>query len=357
MKAIIYLAVFCLAIPALAGKSPGRIGAYMNFGRGFSDTPEGIKALVDEAADAGIQFIMPMATTTSGMAMYDSKILPHAGDFDRLKVLIQAAHARGLKVHPWVQINSQGPRMLEEHPDWCQMNSEGKRVGYLDPSSPQVRVHVNSVVREIAENYEVDGINLDYVRYSGGGRYCFCDRCRSAFKEATGLDCVAADRAEKGTDLWRKWRAWRFGQINTEVEEIAHSIRDARPGTQVSAYVWGAQTYGANFQICQDFKTWIKRGWLDWINPSGYAYKPGEFRKRATDNRKATPPDFPMLITIGVTTSHGRLNSSDEVKTQVREAFDIGADGIVFFTLEYARPFLKDLKPLLHEIGGNRACN
>ena len=138
MAKLLLLIMLVTVIPALAGKSPGRIGAYMNFGGGHSDTPEEIKALVDEAADAGIQFLLPMATTTSGMAMYDSKILPHAGSFDRLKVLIDAAHARGLKVYPWVQVNSQGPSMLESHPDWCQMNSEGTRVGYLDPSSPEV---------------------------------------------------------------------------------------------------------------------------------------------------------------------------------------------------------------------------
>ena len=354
MAKLLLLIILMAAIPALAGKSPGRIGAYVNFGGGHSDTPEEIKALVDEAADAGIQFLLPMATTTSGMAMYDSKILPHAGSFDRLKPLIDAAHARGLKVHPWVEVNAQGLSMLETHPDWCQVNSEGKRVGYLDPSAPEARQRVTSILREIAENYDIDGISLDYCRYSGGGRYCFCDRCKAAFEEATGLDALEADKAEKGSNAWRKWRAWRFGQINGEVEEIAKAVREARPGAQVSSYVWGAHTYGASYQVCQDFKTWIKRGWLDWINPSGYAYKPGEFRKRATDNRKAVPQSFPMLITIGVTTSHGRLNSSDEVKAQVKDAFDLGADGVVFFTLEYTRPFLKDLSPLLHDIGANR---
>ena len=350
MRVIFCLAILCLAIPAFGGKSPGVVGAYVSFGSGQSETPEDIKALVNAAADAGIQFLLPMATTTSGMAMYDSKILPHAGSFDRLKVLIDTAHARGLKVHPWMQVNAQGPAMLEAHPDWCQVNSEGTRVGYLDPSSPEARQRVASIAREIAENYEIDGISLDYVRYSGGGRYCFCDRCKAAFKEATGLDCLEADKADKGTNLWRKWRAWRFGQINSEVEEIAHAVREARPGAQVSSYVWGAHTYGASSQICQDFKTWIKRGWLDWINPSGYAYKPGEFRKKAADNRQAVPKGFPMLITIGVTTSHGRLNSSADVKAQVKDALDVGADGVVFFTLEYTKPFLKDLSPMLHQV-------
>lgn len=346
------LLLVCAGGTLAAGKSPGVVGAYVNFGAGYSDTPEEAKALVDEAADAGIQFLLPMATTTSGMAMYDSKILPHApGEFDRLKVLIEAAHKRGLKVHPWMEVNAQGPTMLEKHPDWCQMNSEGVRVGYLDPSSPDVRRYVASIAREIAEKYDIDGISLDYVRYSGGGRFCFCDRCKAAFKKETGLDCLEADKAKPGSALWRKWRAWRYGQINDEIAEVSRAVREARPNAQVSSYVWGAHTYRPSYQVCQDFKTWIRCGWLDWINPSGYIYDRAKFIQRAKDNREAVPAECPMLITIGVRTSHGECKDAEEVKTHIRDAFDAGAVGVVLFTLEWTKPYLQDLAPFLREIG------
>ena len=347
----VILFAMCAVEALAAGKCPGRVGAYVNFGAGYSDNAEEVKALVDEAADAGIQFLLPMATTTSGMATYDSKILPHTpGGFDRLKVLIEAAHRRGLKVHPWMEVNAQGPAMLEKHPDWCQMNSEGKRVGYLDPSSPDARKYIVSIAREIASRYDVDGISLDYVRYSGGGRYCFCDRCKAAFKADTGLDCTEADKANKGTVLWRKWRAWRFEQVNNEVEAISSAVREARPGIQVSSYIWGAHTYRPAYQVCQDFKTWIRRGWLDWINPSGYIYDRQKFIERAKLNRQTVPAGFPMLITIGVRTSHGECKNAEEVKTHIHDAFEAGADGIVLFTLEWTKPYLKDLAPFLREI-------
>lgn len=349
---VLGLAFIMLCSAAAFAKSPGKVGAYVNFGAGFSDTPEAVKKLVDEAADAGIQFMLPMATTTSNMAMYDSKILPPvSGGFDRLKALIEEAHKRGMTVHPWVQVNSRGSAILEQHPDWYQVNQNGERVGYLDPSSPEAREYVISIMREIVGKYDVDGISLDYLRYaSGGGRHCFCDRCKAAFKADTGLDCVEADKAAKGTVAWRKWRAWRYEQVNNEAEAIVRAIRAAKPGIQVSSYVWGAQTYGTGFQTCQDYKTWIRRGWLDWINPSGYVYDQQQFIARAAMNRKAVPAGFPMLITIGVRTSHGQCRDAEEVKRHIRDAMDAGADGVVLFTLEWTKPYLRDLAPFLREM-------
>ncbi len=260
-----------------------------------------------------------------------------------------------MKVHPWVCANAEGHAslspLLEAHPDWCMVSSEGQRVGALDPSSPEARRHVASVIREIAENYDIDGISLDYVRYASGGRFCFCDRCRTAFKEATGLDCTGADEAEPYTKLWRNWRAWRQKQLTAEVEEIRRALNDAKPNALLSTYVWGVHTYGKRYQVCQDWKTWIAKGHLDWINPSGYVYDRDKFKARVKENRKAVPSGFPMLVTVGVRTSHGSLPTSADVETQIRDSLALGADGVVLFTLESSVPFLEDLSPLLHEIG------
>ncbi len=350
--AILSVLILYIATSTLAGTSPGKIGAYVNFGRGYSDTPEKLTAFVNEAAAAGIQFLLPMATTTNGTAMYDSKIMPRAStSFDRLKVLIDAAHKRGLKVHPWVQVNDQGPAVAEKHPDWCQVSSAGKREGYLDPSSPEAREYIVSVVQEIARNYDIDGISLDYVRYSGSGRFCFCDRCRGAFKAATGLDCVEADKAPIGSDAWRKWRAWRFKQVNQEMEAMSRAVKEVKPNAQVSSYIWGMYNYSASYQICQDAKTWIRKGWIDWINPSGYIYKEDKFIANVKDSRASIGPGFPMLTTIGVYTSHGKLKDADQIRTWINDAFGQGADGIVFFTLEYTEPYLKDIAPVLRGMG------
>ncbi|MDH7482767.1 MAG: family 10 glycosylhydrolase [Armatimonadota bacterium] len=334
-------------------KFPGHVGAYMNLRDGSA---ENISALINEAADSGIQFLMPIAKSTSGKAYYKSEIIPEArpGSPDMLKIVINAAHKRGLKVYPWICVNCDGgeqpSKTLEEHPEWRVVSIDGKSGGYIDPSSPEARDYVCSVIKEIVSKYDVDGINLDYLRYPSG-RNCFCDRCARLFKEATGYDARDADKAMPGTDKWRKWRAWRMKQINLEMEQIRKVVNEIKPGLPISSYVWGVHTYSEKYQTCQDWKTWIKKGWLDWINPSGYIYNMKSFSDRVSQNRSAIPKGFPYLVTIGVITSHGRLNTADEIKAQINEAMRLGADGIVFFTLEYTRPFLKDLSSTLRQLG------
>ena len=352
MRRFLTALLIVLCMPASA--NPGRVGAYMNFSRGYSKTPEELKALVNEAADAGVQFLIPYARTTEGTALYDSKIMPQLPKgYDALKVVIEAAHARGMKVYPWFVVNSDGfdafSPILEQHPDWCMVDINGKRKPWLDPSCPEARQYVVSIVKEIAANYDIDGLNLDYLRYAEG-RHCFCDRCTTAFKEQFGLDAKSADDVRNGSLAWAKWRLWRYRQNNQLAREIRAALREVKPEAELSAYVWGAQTYGTGWSICQDWKTWINEGVLDWVNPMGYYSVRREFLTAAKWNREMAGPEFPMLVTLAVSSRRGPART----KQQIKDAMNGGADGVVFFTLEYARPMLKELSPLLHEVAGKR---
>lgn len=344
-----FLTVLLILASTSALANPGRIGAYMNFSRGYSKTPEDLKALINEAADAGVQFLIPYARTTEGTAFYDSKIMPQLPKgYDALKVTIEAAHARGMKVYPWFVVASEGfdapTVVLEQHPDWCQVDINGKRKAWLDPSCPEARQFIVSIVKEIAANYDIDGINLDYLRYAEG-RHCFCDRCTTAFKEQFGLDAKSADDVKNGSLDWAKWRLWRYRQNNQLAREIRAGLREVKPDAELSAYVWGAQAYGTGWNICQDWKTWINEGLLDWVNPMGYYSIRREFLTAAKWNREATP-DFPMLVTLAVSSRRGPART----KQQIKDAMNGGADGVVFFTLEYSRPMLRELSPILHKM-------
>jgi uncharacterized lipoprotein YddW (UPF0748 family) len=107
--------------------------------------------------------------------------------------------------------------------------------------------------------------------------------------------------------------------------------------------MWGYHTYTGNYEVCQDWVTWIHGGILDWINPSGYRYDDASFRQAAQLNRQHVPTNFPFYITIGVTTSHGSLKNAAEIRNQMRMASEAGADGLVFFTWEALSPFAKEL--------------
>lgn len=354
---IALVVLICITSAAAADKSPGRVGAYMNLSRVHSPDAESLRALVNEAADAGIEFLLPYVRTTEGTALYDSRIMPQIPrGYDALKIIIETAHARGMEVHPWFVVTADGYKemspILLEHPDWCMVDINGNRVAWIDPSSPEARRHVVSVLKEVAANYDIDGINLDYLRYATPGRYCFCDRCKTAFKERFGLDAKAANNAEPGSRDWAKWRVWRYRQTNQFMRDLRDALREVKPEATMSAYVWGAQCYGKGYNICQDWKTWVEEGQLDWVNPMGYYSDRREYRTAAKWNREMSA-GLPMHVTITRYHRSDRAKMLETAKTQIRDAMELGADGIVFFNLESFRPILRDLSPLIRDVARN----
>ncbi len=133
-----------------------------------------------------------------------------------------------------------------------------------------------------------------------------------------------------------------------DLEAVVHK---AKPGLPISSYCWGAHTYIGKFETCQDWKTWIAKGWLDWINPSGYRYTDEAFMDAAKNNRAAVPKGFPYYITIGVRTSHGSLATADDVKRHIAMSKQAGADGVIFFTWDALKKFLPDVSADIKSFG------
>ena len=92
--------------------------------------------------------------------------------YDPLAFAIRECHKRGMELHAWLvaiplgsdkQSKELGARsFVRKHPEMC---IRFRRNWYLDPGHPQTKTHLAGIVKEIVERYDVDGINLDYIRY------------------------------------------------------------------------------------------------------------------------------------------------------------------------------------------------
>jgi uncharacterized lipoprotein YddW (UPF0748 family) len=170
--------------PGDAGRNPAEVAAFLN-----------------RAQNAHINTIVLLVKSERKL-FYASRLFPEDVDpeyrnFDLLRAVTTEAHKRGMKVHAWLVDFVQGPDgyAMKHHPEWAAINPEGettasevlgqnqpysdvwmcpaRRPGYTDQ-------YLLPVIREIATNYDVDGIHHDYVRYPGDVNpdgYCFCDYC------------------------------------------------------------------------------------------------------------------------------------------------------------------------------------
>jgi hypothetical protein len=96
-----------------------------------------------------------------------------------LKVLINASHKRGLKFLACLRMNDlhrfwdatlcqnvqHPPRPVREHPEFAMKRSDGTLIGGMDFQYPEVRDFVFKPMQELATNYDVDGLELDWMRW------------------------------------------------------------------------------------------------------------------------------------------------------------------------------------------------
>lgn len=94
-----------------------------------------------------------------------------------IEKVIPIAHKLGLEVHAWMwTLNRAGDTVAMKHPDWFSINRLGKSCydnpPYVDyyrwvcPSIPEVQQHILNQVKDLLSIEGLDGIHLDYVRYS-----------------------------------------------------------------------------------------------------------------------------------------------------------------------------------------------
>ena len=214
-----------------------------------------------------------------------------AAGFDPLQALINTAHAQGVEVHAWVianaMWNSTTPPKDPNHifnlhgpaasgrDNWVMTRSDGVSKlnddWMLDPGHPDAAAWIASVSTSIVRNYDVDGINLDRIRYPDGNL--------GSLVPSWGYNAtaVARFRAETGrsdtSNTDPTWTQWRRDQVTGIVRRIYLESTALKPHIRVSAdvitYGYGPQTTGswentrAYAEQLQDWRGWLREGILD----------------------------------------------------------------------------------------------
>jgi hypothetical protein len=125
---------------------------------------------------------------TSARLYYDTEIGEKAEgieDIDPLELVVKHCHEQGLQVLVQFCAFREGSasnpsKFMREHPEWADWNpgdgpdlSEHQHGVFGCPDRPEVRAYELSLMREMAENYDIDGFSFDYIRYKND-RWCVC---------------------------------------------------------------------------------------------------------------------------------------------------------------------------------------
>jgi len=230
-------------------------------------------------------------------AYWNSSIVPKAtdisGGIDPLASLVSAAHAAGIQVHAWIvpyRVSSNWPpagnAYLAAHPEYLMVpigdigGGPAKVGGYytLDPGSNDAQEYLTSIVRELVANYEIDGINLDYIRYvqtdagyPANNNYPYSTLAR--FRTLTGF---SGTPTPTGVTSWNDFRRQTISEyvrrLRAEIASIPNPRQPLRLTADLIAFgdAPASFTSSSAYTLHQNWKLWMEQGWLDAGIPMNY---------------------------------------------------------------------------------------
>ena len=171
----------------------------------------------------------------------------HAQGTDILEVVAARAHHHGVEFVASVRMNDthgmfpdpadpQMSQFLLDHPEYVIRRDDGIPERALDYSVPEVRAHRLAIIEELARNYDIDGVELDFTRWA---------------------KLFPRDEAPLKAPLLTEF----VGQVRGLLDETAASRGCERLvlGVQV------LESLHLNLLAGMDPGAWVAEGWLDYL--------------------------------------------------------------------------------------------
>ena len=194
--------------------------------------------------------------------------------WDPLQWMIEQCHRRGMELHAWINpyraktkvahVNARN-HVVVRHPEWT-FQYDGLTL--LNPALQQCRDYICEVVRDLVTRYDVDGLHIDDYFYP---------------YPAPGISIP--DNANFAANNYglRDRGDWRRLNVNLFIEQLYHTVHDAKPWVKVGVSPFGiyrnqrndpngSRTNGLqNYDdLYADVLLWDSEGWMDYCVPQLY---------------------------------------------------------------------------------------
>lgn len=204
------------------------------------------------------------------------------------------------------------PPLKEQHPDWL-VGDPVKRSRYgrwssVDYARPEIRELAFRFIEEVCQNYDVDGVELDFFRH-----LCF-------FKSTAHGGKASQEERDMMTELMRRVRAM--------TEEVG--LKRKRP---ILIMVRVPDSVGFNRDMGLDVERWLKDGLFDLLVTTCY-FRLNPWETSVALGHRYGVPVYPCISDSRVKgESRFRRGSVESYRGQAMEAWAAGADGIHLFNL------------------------
>jgi uncharacterized lipoprotein YddW (UPF0748 family) len=331
---------------------------------------QGLARIFDQLKAAGINTVF-FETVNAGYPIYPSQVAPQQNpltrQWDPLQAAVELAHERKMELHAWVWAFAAGNQahnyllnlpadypgpVIAAHPNWANFDNRGSMIPpgqkkpFLDPANPEVRQYLLRLFEEIVSRYDVDGLQLDYIRYPfqdprmGGHTYGYGLAARQQFQAMTGVDPIALspystaaapEQQSRDRQLWQQWTDFRTEQISSFVADTSRLVHRLKPNLILSAAVFALPEQQRLREIQQNWEAWAQQGDVDLITLMSYASDTNGLQRLASPWLSEEAKLGSVLVLPGIRL----LNLSEaEIVEQIQTLRDSSAGGFALFAVD-----------------------
>lgn len=183
--------------------------------------------------------------------------------YDALQIMCDICKENNLKIHAWINpyrvSSNETPKKLSDNNPYIKNSEIGIKTDngiFLDPSNETAQQLVCDGVKEIAENYDVDGIQFDDYFYPTEDE-SFDKKQYEAYIEKYGKEnSMSLDN-------------WRMQNVNTLICKVYRTIKSVDSSVEFGISPQG--NIGNNDGLYADVKSWCTcKGFADYICPQIY---------------------------------------------------------------------------------------
>lgn len=341
------VAVFCFCIHSYAQETPVRGTWVTNVASEALNSRENIRKVVGQSKAAGLNHLF-VVVWNKGVTIYPSKVLKkyigvkqddHYPGRDPLQEMIEEAHKEGIKVHAWFEFGfSYGYKdtssaWFKRYPEWLGRNSKGELLQkngfyWWNALHPGPQRLMRELVLEVVKQYDIDGIQGDDRLPAMPAEGGFDAYTASLYKKDKNLGLPFGNPKEEAFLQWKADKLSLF--CKSLYEAVKHQRSDCTVSWAPSIYPWSKEQY------LQDWPTWLKGGYADFVIPQLYRYKLADYEKILKELSTQVPPNLLNKVYPGILTSlgDGYQASPDMMQQMIALNRKYGFEGEVFFYYE-----------------------
>lgn len=212
---------------------------------------------------------------------------------------------------------------------------------WLCPNNEDVFTLIQKDLKKILSIVDVDSIHLDYIRYCdiflpkglwnkyglvmdrvfSEYDFCYCETCRSKFKEVHGIDPITISANEPNYHKWVDFRLNSVSNLVLKIKKLVHGYNK-----EISAAVFPGPEIAIN-NVLQDWSKWDLDRYFP-MNYNTFYLKDGKWIGKMVKNE--------VNSTNGEIISGIYLNNItiEDYEKGLYSSIDAGAKGLAFFVPE-----------------------